>query len=87
MSLATGFTVERKQWDELIVASHVIRAVEAMAERQDQPFLRDGRLIFEWRPGVPIDDEDEGNDEVLDVELEGDNSHVNNVLNLDEEEA
>jgi hypothetical protein len=33
MSLVTGFTVERKQWDELIMHAHVIRAVEVMAER------------------------------------------------------
>ena len=33
MWLATGFTVERKQWDELIMHAHVIRAVKAMAER------------------------------------------------------
>ena len=87
MSLVTGFPVERKQWDELIMPAHVIRAVEDMAERQEQPLLRDGRLIFEWRPGVPIDDEDEDDDEVLDVEIEGYNNHEDDDLELDEEEA
>ena len=55
MSLVTGFPVDRKQWNVLPMPAHVIQAVEAMAERQCQPLLKDDRLIFEWRPGVPLE--------------------------------
>jgi len=63
-----------KQWDVLPMPGHVIQAVEAMAERQDQPLMKDGILNFEWRPGVPIGDDYEEDDHVqMDTEDEGEN--------------
>ena len=59
------------------VPTHVIQRVEDMAESQNQPLMRDGRLNFEWRPGVPFGDNyDEGGhveDGIVNEEVEEDN--------------
>ena len=80
MSLVTGFPVDRKQWDVLPMPVHVIQAVDTMAERQGQPLLKDGRLIFEWRPGVPLEI-DQTEDQQLEMEYD---EEVENVLEDDE---
>ena len=46
MSLVTGHELDRQQWDVIIMPNHVIKAVEAMAEREKQPAMRDGNLVF-----------------------------------------
>ena len=79
MSLVTGFPVDRKQWDVLPMPVHVIQAVDTMAERQGQPLLKDGRLIFEWRPGVPLEI-DQTEDQQLEMEYD---EEVENVLQDD----
>ena len=50
-----------------------------MAERQGQPLLKDGRLIFEWRPGVPLEI-DQTEDQQLEMEYD---EEVENVLQDD----
>ena len=35
--------------------NHAIKVVESMAEREEQPAMRDGSPIFEWRPGSAIE--------------------------------
>ena len=82
MSLVTGFPVDRKQWDVLPMPVHVIQAVDTMAERQGQPLLKDGRLIFEWRPGVPLEI-DQTEDQQLEMEYD---KEVENVLQDDIQE-
>ena len=62
--------------------AHIIQAVEAMAERQGQPLLKDGRLIFKWRPGVPFEG-DQTEDQQLEMEYD---EEVENVLQDDIQE-
>lgn len=45
------------------MGSDVVAAVEVMAHREKQTLLRGAAPIFEWRPGVPIDDNDEHHDD------------------------
>jgi hypothetical protein len=52
----------------------VIAAVEAMAEAEDQPSIGPGGPLFEWAPGVPIEDDidvpilqDENEVDIVDV--------------------
>ena len=82
ISLVTGFPIDRKQWDVLPMTAHIIQAVEAMAERQGQPLLKDGRLIFEWRPGV-LFERDQTEDQQLEMEYD---EEVENVLQDDIQE-
>ena len=82
VSLVTDFPVDIKQWDVLPMPVHVIQAVEAMAERQGQPLLKDDRLIFEWRPGVPLEG-DQTEDQQLEMKYDED---VKNMLQDDLQE-
>ena len=82
MSLVTGHELDRQQWDVIIMPNHVIKAVEAMAEREKQPAMRDGNLIFEWRPGITIEGEyEEEDDEETQVYVE-DEAPVNGDNNV-----
>jgi hypothetical protein len=58
LSLVTGRRLARQQWDELSMPDGVIAAVKRMAEDEGQPLIGHGAPLFEWSPGVAIEDED-----------------------------
>jgi hypothetical protein len=64
MSLSTGRRLHCYQWTELPVPDYVLDRVEEMATSEKQPVMTNGHPIFEWRPGIPVLDEDgvEGGD-------------------------
>jgi hypothetical protein len=58
MSLAIGRKLSRQQWDELPMPDGVIETAERMvAQAEHQPLLGRGAPIFEWSPGVAIEDD------------------------------
>ena len=59
MSLTTGRKLSRQQWHELPMPDGVIEAVERMALAEQQPLIGNGAPLFEWTPGVIIDDNEE----------------------------
>jgi hypothetical protein len=67
----------RQQWDKLPMPDGVIATVEQMAQAENQPLLGRGAPLFEWSPGVAIEDGIENihtaqdSDEHIDV-IEGD---------------
>jgi hypothetical protein len=56
LSLTTGRKLSRQQWDELPMPDRVIATVERIAETDNQPLTGHGAPLFEWSPGVPIED-------------------------------
>lgn len=91
--LATGRKLSRKQWDILSMPDKVIAAVESMvAQVEQQQLIGYGAPLFEWIPGVALEDEmqapilqvkgDDGNDH-MEV-IEGDNEGVDEIV-FDEE--
>ena len=49
--------LSRQQWDEIPMPDGVNAAVEAMALEQVQPLIGISGPIFEWSPGILIQDE------------------------------
>ena len=47
MSLITGNKLDRQQWDVIPMPNSVIKAVETMAEQEEQPLMQNGELVFE----------------------------------------
>ena len=71
MSLETGRKIHSRKWMELPVDESVIDTVETIASDQKQPFMPDNFPIFEWGPGIVVDDivcDDDGNVENVDDE-------------------
>ena len=67
MSLRTGHEIHSNNWDELPLDEWAIQQVEKLAEQEGQPLIPDKSPLFEWAPGVPIEDID-GVDEIHDPE-------------------
>ena len=57
LSLATGRKLSRQQWDPLPMPDGVIATVEHMAHDEEQPLVGHGAPLFEWTPGVPIEED------------------------------
>jgi hypothetical protein len=57
LSLVTGRKLSRQQWDELPMPKGIIATVELMAQTENQPIVGDGAPLFEWKPGVAIQEE------------------------------
>ena len=57
MSLYTGLKIHGYKWTELPIDDDVIDRVEEMADKQKAPKMINRSPLFEWRPGVPIEDE------------------------------
>jgi Histone chaperone involved in gene silencing len=55
MSLESGKRVSGRIVKTLPVTDEVIDRVNYLGSQQKQPRIRDGRLLFEWRPGIPVD--------------------------------
>jgi hypothetical protein len=59
MSLTTGRKLSRQQWDELPMPDGVIATVERMTQNENQPLLGRGSPLFEWSPGITIEDDED----------------------------
>jgi hypothetical protein len=57
LSPTTGRKLSRQQWDELPMHNGVIAAVERIAETDNQPLIGHGARLFEWSPGVTIEED------------------------------
>jgi hypothetical protein len=55
LSLTTRRRLSRQQWDKLPMLDGMIAAIEVMAMTDQQPLLRHGAPIFEWSPGILVD--------------------------------
>ena len=102
MSLNTGERLNRRKWTELPMGNDVIAAVEARALREGQPSLKGGCPLFEWRPDVPIqnnenqdvnnhepaqlDEEEHDDDDNNDDDIDNDEHNQENTENDDEHE-
>ena len=58
LSLSTGREVHGRTFTPLPITDEVIARVAELGAAQGQPVIHDGRLLFEWMPGVPITDDD-----------------------------
>jgi len=58
LSLSTGREVHGRTFTPLPITDEVIARVTELAAAQGQPVIHDGRLLYEWMPGVPITDDD-----------------------------
>ena len=58
LSLATGARLSRHQWTALPIPDTAIARVEALALQDGQPLIQDRGLVVEWRPDMPIDDDE-----------------------------
>ena len=56
----------------------VVAAVEAMAANEQQPIVGHGAPFFEWAPGVPIEDEPEG--QIVDDADDDNNDPANEAI-------
>ena len=79
MSLDTGSKIHSRKWEELPISDDVILKVESMTKTQ--VFMPDGEPLFEWSPGLMIDDYD------LDVEadiesISDDDNNIDDVIDL-----
>ncbi|CAK9034338.1 CCHC-type domain-containing protein, partial [Durusdinium trenchii] len=70
MSLESGKRISGRIARILPVTAEVIERVNTLGTQQKQPQIRDGRLLFEWRPGNPVDGDVYLVDEVADHEFE-----------------
>ena len=68
MSLYTGKKLHAYVWKELPIDEDVIERVEYLATKEKQPYHMDNNPIFEWSPGIAI--EEDSNDEDTGVEQE-----------------
>ena len=57
LSLGTGHAVDRRQQIVLPMPNHVIKLAEEIVTRKKQPLTSQGIFIFEWRPGMLVDEE------------------------------
>ena len=62
MSLWSGRRIHTKIWEELPIDDEAIELVHKLAQEQEQPVMRDGYPLFEWSPGVNVDDPEEDYD-------------------------
>ena len=69
LSLETGAQIDGRVVAELPLTNEVIERVEKLGLTQNQPFRASKMLMYEWRPGTPI-----GNDDaIIDLEDNDDN--------------
>jgi hypothetical protein len=57
LSLATGRKLSRQQWDALPMPEGVVTAVERMPQDESQPLIGQGVPLFQWSPGMPIEED------------------------------
>jgi hypothetical protein len=59
MSLASGKIITRGKWTELPMPEEAIFRIEQLATNDGRPLIQSSRLIVEWRPNAPFDDDDD----------------------------
>ena len=59
MSLETGNKISGRVVSELPISDEVIKRVEELGRKQDQPYRASQMLIYEWKTGVIMNDDDE----------------------------
>ena len=72
MSLYTGKQLHSYIWEELPISEEVIERVELMAQEEEQPLHDNSHPLFEWFPGLEIEESDEIQEEeeiILDLEM------------------
>ena len=57
-NIETGRRIGRSQWTELPLRKAVVDQVEYIALQEKMPLVRDVHLLFERRPGVPLNDDE-----------------------------
>ena len=63
MSPYSGKKIHSYIWNKLPNDDYVIRRVEKLAAEENRPLLLDNHPFFEWGPGMPINDDENANDE------------------------
>ena len=63
MSLETGKRVHARTWHQLPIPDFVIDRVHELSNREGEPDFIRGYPVFEWSPGVPIDDDQDEEDD------------------------
>ncbi|KAI2512542.1 Reverse transcriptase (RNA-dependent DNA polymerase) [Fragilaria crotonensis] len=58
LSLASGALISRHQWTAVPMTDATIARVEALAKHEGLPPLQARGLVVEWRPDMPIDDDE-----------------------------
>ena len=58
MSLNSGKQLHTYHWQELLIPDFVVDRINELREEQEQPKMTNGYPIFEWSPGIPIEDND-----------------------------
>ena len=58
MNLQTGKEISSQKWKELPIDQAVIDRVEELGANEGQPIMPNGVPIFEWEPGLDIDDDE-----------------------------
>ena len=56
MSLRSGRHIHSNQWMVLHVTDKVVQRVHDLANQEGVKDMKDGQILFEWEPGVPIQD-------------------------------
>ena len=88
MSLETGKRLNCYQWNELPITSEVIDRVNFLSTKEKQQQLQDGMPLFEWEPGVQINNTEMEVDSNVESKLT-DNDETTKIseedINYDEE--
>ena len=56
MSLRSGRPINSNQWTVLHITDKVVQQVHDLANQDGVQDMKDGQILFEWEPGVPIQD-------------------------------
>ena len=56
MSLRSGRCIHSNQWTVLHVTDKVIQRVHDLDDQDSVQDMKDGQILFEWEPGMPIQD-------------------------------
>ena len=87
MSLDTGEKINRRKFTELPITEVVIKRVEAIAEREGQPKIKNGCPLFEWEVGITIDNDKNQEDYDKDYEYTPDDDYEFYEDDYEEEES
>ena len=58
-------------WTEVPITDIAIAHVEALAKQEGQPLIQDSKLLVEWRPNQPFDEDDEYDDDYEPLVVDG----------------
>ena len=71
MSLLSEKRIRNHNWTELPIDDEVIAIVEELARLEGQPELPYGLWVFKWAPGIEIDTNEEEDNSLSEIELQG----------------